>query len=362
MMIDSRDLDDIGTMAIPKFRTPLPEDRLLEEERKDRASALEKFAKKLRTERKTASLDDRSHIRDLLVYVKKRLRLLDLEDKHARGLERYDFLLGYTTKPVPQGLLGVAAGATLDLGLKDTERVIRRHESRTESLIKEISISARRIDKLLDQRPCRDEEDYVLRPSSCLPELAITDDSASSKSGDTPELQKTEDPKSDEAETDVASESQVAEFQSAKEDGSGDAAPAEVGHDKVRPDSSSGKASKSTPKSTISDEVLRKKFLESKRPIIEVFGNRYSRHFIVNRMADLKYLTIRQRVAAVLGFGYDMEDSAIAKLMGIARRTVYDHLRAAESGIAKDPSMELFLKSYKRKKRINKEEDTSGSE
>lgn len=348
-------------MAITSFREPLPEDRLSEEERDKRIHIFDQFSKKLKKEMRTAAFEDRNAIRQLLVYVGKRLDLLDVENRYWRALKRFDFLLGHTTKPVPQDLIGVAANAALDLGRKDTESLIGSHQLRAASLIAEISMLAPAIDKLLDQRPSLDKDNYVLRPSSCLPAVEVgSENDAPSDSENTSKLPKPELSNSDEPQTEIVGEAQTGAVQNVKQEDSGDAAPPEIDLDKVHPISSSGKASKSAQKSKLSDEVLRKDWLDSKRPTIEVLGKPYPRHFIANRIKDLEYLTIRQRVAAVLWFGYGMEDSAISKLMGIARRTVFDHRRAAESELAKDPSMERFLKSYKRKARIKNEEDASG--
>lgn len=347
-------------MAITSFREPLPEDRLSEEERDERARIFAQFAKKLRIEMKTAGLDDGIAIRQLLVYVGKRLDLLDLESRHARGLAQYDALLARTAKPVPQGLVGVAVDALLDLGLHDRERMIRRHEEGSERLIEEISLLAPKIESLLDHRPSPDRENHVLRPSSCLPAVeAGSENDEPSDSKSTSKLPKPELSNSVEPPTEIVGEAQTGAIQNVKEDESGCTEPAELDLDKVRPGSISGKASKSTQKSKISDEVLRKKWLDSKRPTIEALKTVYSRNFIASRIEDLEYLTIRRRVAAVLWFGYDMEDSAISELMGIARRTVFDHRREAEAEMAKDPSMERFLKSYRRRARINKKTDAS---
>ena len=156
-------------MAIPKFRNPLPEDRLSEKERDERILMLDEFSNKLKKERKRAGINDRTAIRQLLIYVGKRLDLLDLENRRARALAQYDSLLGHTAKPVPQGLIGVATDAVLDFGLRNREKMIGSHEERTESLVAEISLQAQGIDRLLDERSSPDKENYVLRPSSCIP-------------------------------------------------------------------------------------------------------------------------------------------------------------------------------------------------
>lgn len=352
-------------MAITSFREPLPEDRLSEEERDKRIHIFDQFSKKLKKEMRTAAFEDRNAIRQLLVYVGKRLDLLDVENRYGRAFKRFDFLLGHTTKPVPQDLIGVAANAALDLGRKDTESLIGSHQLRAASLIAEISMLAPAIDKLLDQRPSLDKVNYVLRPSSCLPVVEVENEDAPSYLENTsqpakPDLPKPELANGDEPLTKIVPEAQTCAVQSANKDDSGGAAPADIGLAKTRPNNSSRNASTSNRKPTISDEHLRKEWLDSKRPVIEHLGKSYPRHFIANRIQNLKYLTIRRRVAAVLWFGYGMDDSAIHELMGIARRTVFDHRRAAESEMAKDPSMEQFLKSYKRKARIKNEEDASG--
>jgi hypothetical protein len=213
-------------MAITNFREPLPEDRLSEEERDKRIRIFDQFSKKLKTEMRAADFDDKSAIRQLLNYAGQRLKLLDLENRHARGLAKYDSLLGATAKPVSQGLIGVAVDAVLDFGLRDREKVIKNHEEDTEPLIAEISLLAPEIDKLLDQRLNPDKEDPVLRPSSCLPETATVNQLESSIFENAPKLLKPELRNSDEPQTDVVSEARTAGDQNANEDDQGNVAPA----------------------------------------------------------------------------------------------------------------------------------------
>lgn len=298
---------DNRVMTIPKFRDPLPEDRLSEREREERIRVLDQFSKKLKKERKAAGFDDRIAIRQLLLYVGKRLDLLDLENRHGRVLAQFDSLLCRTAKPVPQGLLGVAADAFLDFGLKDRERMIQRHEKDINPLIAEISSMAPDVNGLLDQRPNPDKENHVLRPSSCLPEKPIMDEDAPSKSG-----------------------------------------------------SANGKNQGSNP--TLKP---RKKgvWLDPENTKIVVDDKTYWRNCMANRIMQMKGLTERQCDAAVLLHGYQMgdenrsqmSDTDIGTLMSCSRRTVYGHLIEAESRMRQLPVMRDLLISHKRK--IKRSED-----
>jgi hypothetical protein len=297
-------------MAFPNFRKPLPEDRLSEKERNERIRILNQFSKKLKKEMRTSTFEDRIAIRQLLVFVGKRLELLDLENRHARGMAQYDSLLARTTKPVPQGLVGVTANALLDLGLHDRKKMIRRHEKATEPLIAEISLMAPEIDRLLDQRPSVDNENSILRPNSCLPEEPNRAEDAPSKSGST-----------------------------------------------------NGKDPDSNPTRNARKNGANEVWLDPKNSRIVVDGKTYWRNHLADKIMQMKSLTERQRDAAVLSCGYrmgdesgsQMGDEAIGTLMGGKRKTVYGHRKAAESKMRQDPVMRLLLNNLKRK--IEESED-----
>lgn len=320
---------------MPKFHNPLPEDRLSEKERDERIGVLDEFSKKLKKERKRAGIDDRTAIRQLLIYVGKRLDLLDVENRRARALAQYDSLLGRTTKPVPQGLIGVAADAVLDFGLKDREKMIRSHEEDTEPLIAEISLLAPEIDKLLDQRPSPDKENYVLRPSSCLPEVAVMDEDASSKSGSAPELPRNDGPQADTGEQNVEEDDLVG------------TTPAEIDRDENRSNGPNGKASKPSPTPQQKDRDFDKAWLNQRKPRIMVRGKPYNRNHLADPLMQRDYFTEPQLDVAVLWLGYEMRDTAIAELLGRSRKTVYDHRKAARALIAEDHAMRILLKNFK---------------
>lgn len=298
-------------MSTPSFRVPLPEDRLSEKERNERIRILDRFAKKLKKDRKGVSFDDKNAIRQLLHYAGKRLELLDLEDRHARGLAKYDSLLGSGAKPVPQSLFGVAADALRRRLLRGREKMIRRHEEATKPLIKEISLMASDINGLLDERPLTapdldgldkrlslDEANHVLRPISCLPEVAVNDEDAPSES--------------------------------------------ENAADHV-----------SKPKVTRKPGA----WLDPGNTKIFVDGETYWRNRLADKISQMKGLTDRQRDAAILSCGYQsgkvprskMSDATIAALMGCKRKTVYDHRSGAISKMRKDSEMRQLLDSLKPK-------------
>ena len=331
---------------MPTFRTTLPEDQLSEKERDERARILAQFAKRLRKEIKTADLEDRIAIRRLLVYVGKRLDLLDVENRYGRAFKRFDFLLGHTTKPVPQGLLGVAADTTLNLGLKDTERLMRRHEARTASLIAEISMLAPEIDKLLDQRPSSDQENFMLRPSSCLPEAAMSDEHASSGSGNTPDLHERDSP-----DTDKLGEPLEVGEQNAIGAGPIGTMSADTGRDKDRSDLGKGKTPKPNPAPQPDLDEPNRDWLEPRKLTIKVHGKPYGRNHLADKMMQVDYFTERQRDVAVLCYGYDMRDAVISTLLHCNPKTVYGHRKGAESKLARDPEMQILLRNYKRKSR-----------
>jgi len=310
-------------MAIPEFRNPLPEDRLTEEQRDERIKAFDEFAKKLRKETKKSSIDGKTAIRRLLDYVGKRLVLLDLENRHARALAQFDSLLARTTKPVPQGLIGVATSAVLDFGRKDREKIIRRHEEQTEPLLREISLLAPKIDKLLDQRPSPDKEKDVLRPSSCLPESATKDEDASSKSESTPELPRSEG------------------------DDLVGTAPAEIGPGTNRSGGLNCIAPNLCPTPKQMGMDLNKEWLSQKKPRIVVQGKPYNRNYLADHLMERDYFTEPQLNVAVLWLGYKMSDAAIGRLLGRSRKTVYDHRKATGALIDADPAMHILLKNFK---------------
>ena len=314
-------VDNTG-MEIPKFRDPLPEDRLTEKERGERIRVLDEFSKKLKKEGKRAAIDARPAIRQMLIYVGNRLELLDLENRHARGLAKYDFFLARAAKPVPQGLIGQAADVVLDLGLRDQEKMIRSLEEDTEPLVAEISRVAAEIDRLMDERQIPDEENYVLRPSACLPDVAIRDEDASPQSGSTPEF-----------------------------------LPCDSLHRSNRPN---GKppGQNSIPDPT--DINLVREWIEQGRLTIKAKGKTYRRNHLADKLIQPDYFTPWQRVVAVLIFGYDMSPGAIGKLVSRHPKTVTGHRKVAEDKMAKDPAMKDLLRNYKRKNRRSREEgDTS---
>lgn len=189
-----RNWDDNRSMVLPTFQSQLPEVRLSQKERNKRVRILAKFAKKLRGEIKAADLDHGADIRHLLVYIRKRLELLEALDNYVRLFERFDFLLGHNTQPVSHGIFGVAAGVTVDLALKDTVRMIRCLELRIESQIAEIILQAPAIDRLLDRSLAEDIDSFELRPASCLPEQAILNQEAATKPEGTPEFRSNQGP------------------------------------------------------------------------------------------------------------------------------------------------------------------------
>lgn len=298
-------------MAINSFREPLPEDRLSEKERNKRTRILDRFAKKLKKERKGSGFDDKTAIRQLLHYVGKRMELLDLEDRHARGQTKFDSLLGARAKPVPQGLIGVTADALRRRLLRGREKMIRHHGEETKPLIKEISLMAPDINGLLDKRPLMapdidgldkhlslDEANHVLRPISCLPEVAVSDEDASSK------------------------------FESATDNDS-------------------------RPKLTRKPGA----WLDPENTKIPTDAGTYWRNRLADNILKMKGLTDRQRDAAILSYGYQtgnasrshMSDAVIANLMGCERKTIYDHRRGAVSKMRKDSEMRQLLDSHKGK-------------
>lgn len=345
---------------MPKFRNPLPEDRLSERERDERIRMLDEFSKKLKKERKRAGIDDRTAIRQMLIYVGKRLDLLDLENRHARALAQYDSLLGRTAKPVPQDLIGVATDAVLDFGLKDREKMIRSHEGRTESLIAEISLLAQEIDRLLDQRQSPDKENYVLRPSSCLPEVAVRDEEVPAIAASTPEL-----PKDDGPQSDTACEAPKTGEQSTVEADLVDKATADIGrnkdqskrHDFSQSNNPKGRLAGPTPTQQPSNKRSSREWLEPRKSTITVHGKPYGRNHLADKLMQCDYFTERQRDAAVLWHGYDMRDVAISVLLHCKPKTVYDHRKGADSKIAKDPTMQVLLRNYNRRIRRSKEEE-----
>jgi len=345
-------------MAISKFRDPLSEDRLSERERDERIRSLDQFSQRLKKEMRTAAFEDRIAIRQSLVYVGKRLDLLDLENRHARGMAQYDSLLARTTKPVPQGLVGVTADALLDLGLCDREKIARRHEEETEALIEKISILAPEIDRLLDQRQSPDKENYVLRPSSCLPEAAIRDEDALSKSGNTPEL-----PSSDTApEPPEMVEPDTVEAHLV------DTAHGEISLNKNRSNSPGGKGPRPNPTTQQNEKGSSKAWLDQKKSPITVHGKPYVRNHMADMLMQMNSFSEKQRDVAVLCYGYEsdghgMSDTEISTLLHCTRKTVYGHRKTADSKIAQAPALVLLLSNYKRKKRRSEEEeDTSRSE
>jgi len=304
---------DNGDMTNPNFRDPLPEDLLSERERDERICILDQFSKKLKEERKAAGFDDRIAIRQLLVYVGKRLDLLDIENRHARGLAQYDSLLGRTTKPVPQDLIGVAADAILDYGLKDREKMIRRHERNTEPLIAEISLLAPEIDKLLEQRQADDRDKFVLRPSSCLSEAASMNQDAPSKFEITPEH-----PYSDGAQTATARKTNKVGEHIAEEDELDDTMPTAVGWNKKQPNRPNTKAPKTIPPTQSSDIKPNREWLEQRKSIIKVNKKPYGRNSMADALMKREYFSEPQLNVAVLWLGYAMGDTPIANLLGYA--------------------------------------------
>lgn len=324
-----------------KFRDHLPEDRLTEGQRDERIKTLDKFAKKLSKESKRVSVDGKAAIRLMLDYVGKRLVLLDLENRHARGLSQFDSLLARTTRPVPQSLIGVATSAVLDFGRKDRERIVRRHEAQTEPLIKEISLLAPEIDKLLDLRPSPDKENCVLRPSSCLPETGIAPPDASSHS------EKTTEPPT----VDTAAESLEAPSPDTGKPDRIEAAPAEIGRSEKQFKSSQRKVSKPRTEGQARVDA----WIEMGIRTIKTDGKTFYRNHLADKLTTVEGFTKDQRNAAVLYYGYGtsgrdsgLSDEEHAKLVGCHRSTIYDHRMAADSKMDSDPSLKARLRSSKR--------------
>jgi DNA-binding CsgD family transcriptional regulator len=243
----------------------------------------------------------------------------------------------------------------LDFGLKDREKMIRSHEEDTEPLIAEISLLAPEIDKLLDQRRSPDKENYVLRPSSCLPEVAVRDEDASSKSGNTPEL-----PKSDSPHTDKPREAREAGEQNAVETDPVDSTSADSGRNQDRSNSPKGKTPKPNPAPQPNGDGANKEWLEQRKSTIRVKGKPYGRNHMADKVMQVGYFTERQRDVAVLSYGYDMRDAVISTLLDCDPKTVYDHRKGADSKLAKDHTMQVLLRNYKRRNgRSREEEDPS---
>ena len=129
--------------------------------------------------------------------------------------------------------------------------------------------------------------------------------------------------------------------------------------DEVRSRSHNAKVPKSGP----SEEDLRKEWLDSKKPMITVGGKTYGRNHIADKLMHLKYQTVRQRVAVVLRYGYNMGDVAIGALLHCVHKGPYDHRRAAEFKMKKDPTLKhLLLDSRRKNGQFNEDEAEYGSQ
>ena len=108
-----------------------------------------------------------------------------------------------------------------------------------------------------------------------------------------------------------------------------------------------------------SNDELRKEWLDSRKPIIRVKDGAkpFGRNYIADKFMNHQLLTVRQRVVMVLRCGYGMPLAVISRLLICSRKTVYDHLNAAEANLAQDSTLMLLLKkSEHRGKRSQKEE------
>ena len=263
-------------------RDTLPEENLKTEERNNRIHVLHAFSRSLDQESENA--ENRKAVQQLRVYIRYRISLLEIETRLARISVRYGSLIRSLATPEPGDPFRLISRAVVILRLMTNSRDAQSLEKRINRLVADINGMAKQIDRLLDQRDIDDKDRLILRPSSCLPQVPTTH-----------KLEST---------------------------------PSNVQQKKVE------------------DPELQEKWLNRASKLVKFGDACYYPNHLVPRIKELKDLSIRQRVAILLRYGYSMEVSAIAQIMTVTTGTVSSHINDAIKNIGDDPHMTSLLQTH----------------
>jgi hypothetical protein len=274
-------------MEITCLRDQLPEDALSELEHEIRETRFFNFAEEMRRLEKNQSVDHekRSAAKHLQVYIKLRLRLLELEWMYRAFSYRIVEPFGSGTRKVnlPMGIGKLAEKWGFILS-KESVIAVRVNNRSTSTVLGKIEAGAATFDDLLTVVGV--EKRSVLRPVSCLPKVGAKPDSAPT----------------------------------------GGMAPAGV------------------PPTGGNGIGITAWWLDGRSKIHKIGKIRYDRNEFADMFVEANCFAVAQRDAAILRFGYRMPVLAISKVLGIHRTTVDDRLGRFSKNLEKDVVKARMLK------------------